>query len=64
MKIKTIDVEDNDWLECYHINITCPYCGEMQEYVTFDWFDETEKPRCTKCRKLFLIKTNNFVGVI
>jgi len=64
MKLKTVEIEDDDWIECYHVFINCPYCGESIEVVEQDWFEEKEKCVCNKCGKSFIIKTNNFIGVI
>ena len=33
MKLKTVEIEDDDWIECYHVFINCPYCGESIEVV-------------------------------
>lgn len=64
MKFKTVEIEADDWIECYHVFINCPYCGELIEVVESDWYNEIEKCKCNKCGKTFRLKTNNFVGVI
>ncbi len=64
MKLKTVEIEDDDWIECYHVFINCPYCGESIEVIEQDWYNETEKCKCNKCGKTFRLKTNNFIGVI
>lgn len=51
MKLKTVEIEDDAWIECYHVFINCPYCGESIEVVEQDWYNEIEKCKCNKCEK-------------
>ena len=64
MKLKTVEIENDDWIECYHVFINCPHCGESIEVIEQYWYNEIEKCKCNKCGKTFRLKTNNFVGVI
>ncbi len=64
MKLKTVEIEDDAQIECYHVFINCPYCGKSIEVVEQDWYNEIEKCKCNKCGKTFKLKTNNFIGVM
>ena len=54
--MKSVKVNECDWMEIILTDVNCPYCREWQEVEGDDDF-ETITHTCISCGKTFYVKT-------